>query len=167
VPWPSKSPRAFPHAKLCTTVRRSPQKMAAQWGMGKTHELTRHCSEAGHFSRGPSGDLDLRRVNRSTWPSATRLSHQSLVSRCSEFRSKTGRPVALSLSRFSMAQVQSARQSLGGSRWQATGDLGYKCSKQCLEHQEQRRGVEVTSSSNQLNVVQHLPCPTARVRACC
>jgi hypothetical protein len=31
--------------------------------MGSTHEFTRHRSEEGHVSRGPSGDFDLRMVS--------------------------------------------------------------------------------------------------------
>jgi hypothetical protein len=63
LPWPSRSPRALPQAKLCTMERLLPQKMAAQCGMGRMHVLTRHVRATGHSSRGPSLVCDLTLVS--------------------------------------------------------------------------------------------------------
>jgi hypothetical protein len=47
------------HAVFAMTVSSLPQKMAAQWDIGRMQELTRHLSAGDQESRGPTGVLDL------------------------------------------------------------------------------------------------------------
>lgn len=59
VPRPSRSARALPQARLWMMTDSCPQKMAAQCGMGRMHELTRVLRATGHCSRLPRMVLDL------------------------------------------------------------------------------------------------------------
>ena len=54
---------SFSQARLCITVRSLPQKMAAQWGMGSTHVLTRHVRAVGHEPRVPIDVFALATVS--------------------------------------------------------------------------------------------------------
>jgi hypothetical protein len=110
-------------------------------------------------------------------PWSRRRSHQSLWSRCSEFRSNTGKPVALSLSRsVAVSQVAGARRIVAYSPWRGRmaqvklgGSHGEQAGGACSNTARQSRRAW-RSVENAGDVVPPCCpttpacCPTARVR---